>query len=101
MSYIKGILEEERQRLKDLAAKYKAEIISLPKGSVSVKKRNQKEYLYIACREKGTVRFEYIGPLASENAKAVIKRIEGRKDFENKLKQVKRDMKEIEKVLNG
>ena len=41
-------------------------------------------YLYVAYREKGTVRFEYIGPLASENAKAVMQKF-GHPDLERKL----------------
>ena len=76
MSYVKNILQEEYQRLKALSEKYTDEIRLLPKGSVSIKKRNYKEYLYLAYREKDRVRFEYIGPLISEKAKAVIKKIE-------------------------
>ena len=101
MSYVKNILQEEFHRLKSLSKKYTDEIRLLPKGSVSIKKRNFKEYLYLAYREKDRVRFEYIGPLISEKAIAVIKKIEQRKDFERKLKQIKKDLTEIEKVVNG
>jgi hypothetical protein len=58
---------------------------------------------HLAYREKDKVRFEYIGPLISEKAIAiaVIKKIEQRKDFEHKIKQIKNDLTEIEKVING
>jgi len=39
--------------------------------------------------------------LISEKAIAVIKKIEQRKDYERKLKQIKKDLTEIEKVING
>jgi len=101
MSYVKNIMQEEFQRLKSLSEKYTDEIRLLPKGSVSIKKRNNKEYLYLACREKDRVRFEYIGPLISEKAIAAIKKIEQRKDFERKLKQINKDLAELKKVVNG
>ncbi len=101
MSYVKGILREEYERLKALSAKYNSEILMLPKGSISVKKRNQKEYLYLAYRAKDKVKFEYIGPLMAEKAKDVMKKVELRKEYENKLKQVKKDLLEIKKVING
>ena len=45
MSYIKNIMQEEHQRLQALRKKYIGEIDSLPKGTVSIKKRNKSEYL--------------------------------------------------------
>jgi len=101
MSYVKGILLEEQNRLKKLSEKYNAEIMSLPRGSISVKKRNLKEYLYIASRDKDKVRFEYVGPVVSRKAQDIIKDIELRKEYESKLKQVKKDLMEIERISNG
>ncbi len=101
MSYLKNIIQEEYERLQALSEKYQAAIASLPKGSISVKKRNQKEYLYLAYRQNGNVRFEYIGPAESEQSETVIKNITLRKNYQDKLKQVKSDLREIEKVLHG
>jgi len=101
MGYIKSILHEEYERLKALSDKYSAEIKALPRGSVSVKKRNKNEYLYLASRHKGKVRFEYIGPMVSEKAMAIRKKIEIRKQYENKMKQVRKDLREIEKAISG
>ena len=101
MSYVKDILQEEFERLQALSQKYHAEIRLLPKGSVSIKKRSHKEYLYLAYREKDRVKFEYVGPVISEKAMTVTKKIEQRKVYEQKLKQVKKDLVEIKKVLNG
>lgn len=101
MSYLKNIIQEEYERLKALSEKYQTIIGSLPKGSISFKKRHLKEYLYLAYRQKGKVRFEYVGPADSERAETAIRDIKLRKKYENKLKQVKTDLREIEKVLHG
>ncbi len=101
MSYIKGVLQEEFDRLKALANKYKSEISALPHGSISIKKRNKNDYLYIAYRQNDKVKFKYIGPISSDKSKNVINEIESRKQYEDKLKKVTADIREIEKVLNG
>lgn len=101
MSYIKNILQEEYQRLKALSEKYHDEINSLPRGSISIKKRNHREYLYLAYRQERKLRFEYIGPIVSERSKTVLKKIGLRKSFETKLKQVEKDLLEIGRVTNG
>ena len=101
MGYLKGILHEERKRLKTLSRKYSSEIASLPRGCVSIKKRRDQDYLYLAYRQGSKVNFKYIGRVSSENSKNVLKRIELRKQYENKLKRVTKDLKEIEKVISG
>jgi len=101
MSYLKSVLHEEYERLKALLEKYNDEISALPHGSISIKKRNQKEYVYLAYRKKGNVKFEYIGSISSEKSKNVVKKVKLRKEYEIKLKQVRKDLKEIEKVING
>lgn len=101
MSYIKNIMQEEHQRLQALYQKYIDKIDSLPKGTVSIKKRNKSEYLYLARRREGKVTFDYIGAVGSENARKILEQIKFRKDYERKLKQVKGDLREIDKVLRG
>ena len=101
MSYIKSIMQEEHQRLQALYQKYIDKIESLPQGTVSIKKRNKSEYLYLAKRRNGRVRFGYIGPVDSEKAREIMEQVKSRKDYESKLNQVKIDLKEIEKVIYG
>ncbi len=95
MSYIKNIMQEEYQRLEALHQKYNNKVASLPQGTVSVKKRSKQEYLYLARRENGKLKFNYIGSVISEKAKAILEQIDIRKDYEKKLKQVNDDLKEI------
>ena len=101
MSYIKSIMQEEHRRLQALYQKYLDKIDSFPKGAVSIKKRNQNEYLYLANRQGGKVKFNYIGSVASEKARKIMDQVNDRKNFESKLKQVKNDLKEIGKVIHG
>ena len=101
MSYIKNIMEEEHQRLQALCQKYSDKIDALPKGAVSIKKRNKSEYLYLAKRRDGKVKFDYIGSVSSEKSRKVMEQVGFRKDYEVKLKQVKGDLKEIEKAIHG
>ena len=101
MSYIKNIIQEEYQRLQALCQKYLDKIDALPKGTVSIKKRNKRGYLYLASRRNRKVRFDYIGPVGSENARKILEQVELRKDYELKLKQVRADLRQIEKVIHG
>ena len=101
MSYIKSIMQEEHRRLQALYQKYSDKIDALPKGTVSIKKRKNAEYLYLANRRNKKVKFDYIGSLGSENARKILEQVKFRKDYELKLKQVKGDLREIEKVIHG
>jgi hypothetical protein len=101
MSILKGVLKEEHRRLKSLFQRYSRDITLLPKGSISIKKRNNREYLYIAYRKEKKVKFEYIGAILSEKAQKIMDLIKKRQDIESKLKMVKVDLKELEKVLHG
>jgi hypothetical protein len=101
MSYIQHIIQEEHQRLQALYQKYIDKIDALPKGTVSIKKRNKSEYLYLANRQGGKVKFIYIGSVVSEKSRKILDQVNDRKNYELKLKQVKNDLKEIGKVLSG
>ncbi len=101
MSYIKNIMQEEHMRLQALFQKYIDTIDSLPKGTVSIKKRNKSEYLYLANRQGGKVKFNYIGLVTSEKAIEILEKVSMRKRYEDKLKQVKYDLKEIGRIING
>jgi hypothetical protein len=101
MSYVKGILKEEYERLNTLSEKYRDKVSDLPKGCASIKNRKGLQYLYLASRKGGKVCFEYVGPVSSNNAQAIIKKIDQRNKYMAKLKQVKKDLREIEKALHG
>ncbi len=101
MSYVKGILKEEYERLRVLYAKYRDKTGALPRGCVSIKNRKGLHYLYLASRKSGKVCFLYVGPVSSSHAQSVLKKIDQRKKYEGKLKEIKKDLREIEKALHG
>jgi len=101
MSYIKQVMQEEYQRLQALYQKYMDKVDSFPKGTISIKKRNKAEYLYLASRQGDKVKFSYIGSVGSDKARDIMDQVNDRKKYEQKLKKVKDDLKEIGKVVHG
>jgi len=101
MSILKDVLKDEYERLKSLERWYNHEIASLPKGSISIKKRKGREYLYINYRQKDRVKSDYVGYASSEKSSEMISKIEKRKEYEKELKAVKSDLKELERALYG
>lgn len=101
MAMVFDILEEEKKRLMDLKEKYERQLFSLPKGSISRKRRWNREYIYLAYREADKIKFEYIGPVDSEAAKKLLEKIDKRKELENKLRQVDKNLKDVERGLRG
>ena len=101
MSILSDVLKDEYERLKSLEEWYKQEIGSLPKGSLSLKKRKNREYLYLNYREKSKVKSDYVGLASSKKAIDVANKIRQRKNHEQELKAVKQDLKEVERALYG
>ena len=101
MSIIRGILEEELKRLEDLFVFYKKKISEFPRGSISVKERSGKRYIYLARREDKKVVFNYIGKDVPEVRKALNEKLRQRKEYQAKLRQVKENLREIERSLRG
>ncbi len=95
------ILEEEKRRLLSLKAQYQQQLSELPKGSLSRKKRWNREYLYLAYRDSGKVKFEYVGPVDSEAAQKTQAKVQRRKDIERKLSQVEENLADVERGLRG
>jgi hypothetical protein len=101
MSIIKGILEEELKRLEELSLFYKEKISKAPRGSISVKDRGGKRYIYLAHREDKKIIFDYVGKDVPEVRDALNERMRQRKEYQAKLSQVKENLKEIKRSLRG
>lgn len=95
------ILDEEWRRLKDRISRYQKEIEILPKGSISIKKRREREYAYLNYREKQTVNSKYLGEAKTKVVKEYREKIELRRKLEKGLREMRVDMKAIEKVLHA
>ncbi|HNY51329.1 MAG TPA: hypothetical protein PLV50_13445 [Smithella sp.] len=101
MSIIKGILKEELARLEDLCVFYEKKLSEFPRGSISVKERNGKRYIYLARREDKKVVFKYIGKDIPEVRNVLNEQLRQRKEFQSKLRQAKDDLKEVKRSLRG
>ena len=101
MAMVFDILEEEINRLISLKAKYERQLSGLPKGSLSRKKRWNREYFYLGYRESGNVKFDYVGPVDSDAAKEISDKIARRKELESKLRQVDKNIADVERGLRG
>lgn len=99
MSIIKGILKEELARLEDLCVFYEKKLSEFLYGSISVKERNGKRYIYLARREDKNVIFKYIGKDIPEVRNALNEQLRQRKEFQSKLRQSKENLKEIRRSL--
>ena len=99
-SELRGILEEECNRLKDLAEVYEKRISNLPKGHISIKRINDNDYAYLSFRDKDKIRSIYIGKPSSEKASQIEGKIKERKEYKSKLNLVMDKSKELQRILN-
>lgn len=100
MSIIQGVLKEERDRLRRLKEKYSEELKKTPHQTMSIKKRNNKEYVYLAERIEGRVKFSYVGPLKSDKAISTIDQFKKKNEYKIKLKKICKDLKILEKITH-
>ena len=73
-----------------------AAIAELPRGYISQKRRGDKVYAYLQWREGIKVCSRYLKP---EEADIIARQIEERKSWSKSVKQLARNMAQIEKVL--
>jgi len=99
MSIVKDILRDERNRLVLLKDQIEEQILSLPKGSLSRKKRSNRFYYYLAYRKGDKVIFKYVGKGNSPEIESLEKDIKKRRKLEKRLREIKADLKEIKRGL--
>jgi len=101
MGIIKGILEEELKRLEELSVFYKDKLAEIPRGSISVKERGGKRYIYLARREGKKVVFDYMGKDIPKVRNDLNERLSQGKEYYVKLRQVKENLLEVKRSLRG
>lgn len=100
MSIVKDILRDERDRLSLLKNQIDNEIASLPKGSLSRKKRSNRFFFYLVYREGDKVIFKYVGKENSPEVEALEKDIKKRRKLEQRLREIKVALKDIRRGLS-
>lgn len=99
MSIVKDILRDERDRLVLLKEQIEDHIASLPRGSLSRKKRGNKIYYYLAYREGGKVIFKYAGKENSPEIESLAKDIQQRRKLEKRLRDIEVSLKDVKRGL--
>lgn len=101
MSSIFHILQEEFYRLNEAKDAYQAAIKREVQGAPQIKRVGNKDYLYLAKREGSKVVFRYVGHVNQPKASNVLDSVKRRREYEELLRGVKKDLKEVRKVLHG
>ena len=99
MKILKSVLSEELDRLNKLKKNYEKQIAELPKGSLIRKSVKGNIYYYLNYRQEKKNIFKYIGKLPKKELDILFDKIEERRKFEKLNKQVKKDIKKIEKMI--
>ena len=98
MTVIEGVLLEERERNLSMQKTYLQEISALPKGSVVKKSRRSGEYYYLTHRNGNKVVSDYLGT-DIEKVNQIKQSVAKRKRLENVVKRLKKELKQITKVV--
>lgn len=96
MSVLDEVLFEEYERCKKIKTSIEAELHQLPKGYISRKTINKKTYCYIQKRIGNKVVSTYV-PI--EKLVDIQSQIERRQQLEFSLKEVKANIKKLERVI--
>jgi len=99
MKILNSVLNEELDRLNKLKRNYEKQIAKLPKGSLIRKNIKGNIYYYLNYRQEEKKIFEYIGKLPGKELKNLSDKIEERRKLEKLNKQVKKDIKKLEKMI--
>jgi predicted MarR family transcription regulator len=98
MSVILGILDEERERLKEAKKLYEARLKKLPKGSLRPRRRGKKVYIYRLFREGRHVCTRYVGVEGSAKVKELQKQLMERKQVQDFMRGIKTDLRILARV---
>ena len=101
MSIIFGVLEEEYQRQKALKTLYEKQLKKLPKGSLRVRERGKRRYIYLLYRDGDRVFTAYVGEAGSPKVKALKEKLAERKRAQASLRRVKADLKLLERTTRA
>ncbi len=99
MKILNSVLNEELDRLNKLKKNYEKQIAKLPKGSLIRKNIKGNIYYYLNYRQEKKKIFKYIGKLSRKELENLLDKIEKRRKLEKLNKQVKKDIKKLEKMI--
>lgn len=99
--FIKDMLSEELQNSVQIRKDYERALNHLPKGALVRKVIGGHEYFYLAFRDGGKVRFDYLGKLDKDEVSKYEEAKMYRARYRRKLSEVNQQIKFIRKILRG
>lgn len=100
MSVVQGVLNEEINRLKSNIVSYEQMLLSLPRGTIFIRKVGNSLFVYRKRKENGKVLSEYIGSFNSENTKKEIEKSKDYKRIKNNIRIAKKELVKLERAVN-
>jgi hypothetical protein len=101
MSAIETMMQSEYQRMYRSVTRLREECMQRPKGSLAVKQRGNRGYVYLVKRVDGKVVTEYIGKEGSWKAKGVEAKVLERKRYEAELKEAEIQAAKLRKMMKA
>lgn len=98
MSILFGVMEEEQERLQKAMRLYAERLEKLPKGSLRLRRRGDRTYVYLQYRDGKQVRTRYVGIDGSAAVKALQKQLLERKSVQGFLRSAKTDLRILARV---
>lgn len=98
---IKSVLKEELANSRRMGQRYEQALRRLGKGSLVAKRIGGRCYHYLAIREGEHVRFRYLGKLSVQVQDQWAEKIKQRAQYRRLLREVKQQIRFLERSLRG
>ena len=98
LNLILSTILQERERIDRMLAKYREELETLPKGTISEKKAGQSTYFYLKYRDRKRVISKYV---PQKDVETVREQVEKRRHIETMIRSLQEERAIAEKALEG
>ena len=98
MAIIKGVLQEELNRLERNISQYENMLLKLPRGSIFIRQMGHASFVYRRRKENNKVVSEYLGNINSKNAQEQIKLSNEYKRISQNIRIAKIEVKKLKKA---
>ena len=98
LNLILSTILQERERIDRMLAKYREELETLPKGTISEKKAGQSTYFYLKYRDGKRVISKYV---PQKDVETVREQVEKRRHIETMIRSLQEERAIAEKALEG
>lgn len=98
MNLLLRTIMQERQRIENMLTRYEADLLELPKGTISEKHSGSKTYYYLKYRDGKKVVSKYIKQQEIDDVRSLV---EKRKHIETMIRALQEEKVIADKVLEG